>query len=129
MFQRLKADLLEKDATSCLPSSLSNEWLEYLFASAEGILDDSSLEDEGRVGGKACIAVVLHLVQRKAGADPILLKVSDEALFEYVQMFMVELGLEIVHRQTKVKYEPATLETLFTERNAATWIDDGTSAQ
>lgn len=125
MLERLKTELLEKGATACLPRALTDEWLSYLSASAEGMLDDSDPDADGHTSGAACLRVVIHLVTLKEGTEVVMLKIPEEQLFEYAQMYRIELALEEVHRRTDMKYEPATLETILTRRDVHTWRDSG----
>lgn len=47
-----------------------------------------------------------------------------EDMFTYMQRFRIELALEEVSRKTDIKYEPATLDTILTERGGETWKDE-----
>ena len=38
-------------------------------------------------------------------------------MFEYMQSYRLELALEEIRRKTEVKVVPATLETIFTDRD------------
>ena len=120
MFERIKMELLDKESAACLPRNLSNEWLEYLAQSAEKMLEGDEGESDA-IRKEASLAVVVRLLDAKSPGRAAVIEVPIEGLYQYVQRFRMELALEQVHRNTDVKYEPATLETILTEREVKTW--------
>lgn len=120
MFERIKKELLEREPSVCLPCNLTNEWLKYLAASADKLLGNDNVDSDD-ADEAASLAVVIRLLNAKTGRQ---INENDTPLNElniYTQRFRIELALEEVHRNTEIRYVPATLETILTERDVETW--------
>jgi hypothetical protein len=126
MFERIKEELLDRDPSACLPRNLNDEWLSYLAVSADKMLGSDNAEDAeaGAVRKEASLAVVIRLLDAKAGERGEGIEVPIEDMYNYLQRYRMELALEEVHRKTEVKYNPATIETILTERDIETWKQD-----
>jgi len=118
MLENLQADLLEPPLEVCLPRNLSDEWLDWLALSADYMLEDG--HDES-VNGTAIIAVVLRLVHARIPTDAEPVEVSYEELHKYTHLYRAELAFEAVHRNSEITYNPATLDTILTEREILSW--------
>jgi len=116
MLKRFKAEVIDQGAGAC-PCNLSDEWLQAVAQSAEDMMSGNEAGN-----GSVALAAILTILMAKQGADE--LTVSEEAMFARFQDYRIELGLEEVHRKTEVKYEPATLATIFTNRDVKTWRED-----
>lgn len=114
MLTRFKAEVAERGAEACLPRNLSDEWLRLVSESTEGLLQQ---QDDSQ-GAIAMAAILLILDAKRGGKE---LRVSHEQLEKRCQDYRIELALEEVHRRTEVKYEPATLQTIFSNRDVKTW--------
>ena len=66
------------------------------------------------------MAAMVVLLGGRPGA-PAEFEVSWEDLLRYFKDFLIELHLEWLHRSTDAKYEPATLASIFTDRDVRTW--------
>jgi len=103
-----------------LPRNLSDEWLSTVSHSVNRLFaDDAAAEDRGAIA----IAAVHVLLQAKASAGNYAL--GEEEAQQRLLDYRLELALELTHRNTEVKYEPATLETIFTDREVRTWREEG----
>jgi hypothetical protein len=122
MFERIRGELLERNAEACLPCNLSDEWLGYLAASADKMLGNENLEAEA-ANEAAALAVVIRLIDAKVEPSATGMEIPIDDMYVYMQRFRIELALEEVHRKTDIKYEPATVSTIMTERNVETWKD------
>jgi hypothetical protein len=53
-----------------------------------------------------------------------MIEVPFEEFHAHVNRYRIELGFEEVHRKTDIKYNPATLETILTDREITTWKEE-----
>ncbi|MBR8240655.1 hypothetical protein [Burkholderia multivorans] len=117
--QRLKAELLEnEDARTCLPCNLTDEWLDSLADSASRLLDGSGDETANPA---LVIGVLIRILEAKTAPRSTVMELTEDELMKCLVRYRVELALETVHRKTDVTYNPATLETILTERKITTW--------
>lgn len=108
LLQRFKLEVLDQGPEACLPVNLSEEWRETLSQVIERYLDDDS--QFSLVVG----ALLGILFGKNPGAE---VTVPLDTMFEYMQSYRLELALEEIRRKTEVKVVPATLETIFTDRD------------
>jgi hypothetical protein len=101
-----------------LPRNLSDEWLNTVSRSVNHLLAG---EPEGT--GAVAIAAVHVLLQAKTSRG--IYALGEEEAQQRLMDYRLELALELTHRNTDVKYEPATLETIFTDRDVRTWREEG----
>jgi hypothetical protein len=73
--------------------------------------------------GSLCTGVIVRLLEAKGYAIADLDDIPDAQLHSYFVLYRGELALEEVHRSTDIRYKPATVETIFTERDVETWKD------
>ena len=111
--KRFKAEVVDKGAEACLPCNLSDEWLDVVARSA-----DDMVEGVAKGTGAIAMAAVVTILFAKTGGER--LDLSCEEMFSRLQDFRIELAFEEVYRRTEVKYEPATLATVFTNRAVKT---------
>lgn len=121
--ERFYEEVTEHGGEACLPRNLTDEWLEVvsdameaLAPSDEGGASEPVPEEAKAVG----LAAVLTILKAKKG-KPRSIDVDLEQLQEYFTQYRLELALESVHRHTDIKCEPATLKTIFTNREVRTW--------
>ena len=115
--QSFKKEVTDTGVGACLPKNLSNKWLSYLSEQIEDMLFDNESEHESYA---EVTAAVIFLIQEKE-IEKDAFSISYEDLYDYFDKYRIELSLETVHRQTKIKYEAATLDTIFTERDVKIW--------
>lgn len=109
----LKKDILDQNPDAALPCNLSDEWLTKLARDLE-MLRQEPLDNEYLNAPLAIVVRILHAKNMKA-KQPI--EFSIDELSRYLQDLHIEISLEIVRRNTKIAPEPATLETIFTNRD------------
>lgn len=109
--RRFKEEVSDKGLDKSLPMNLSDYWLDYLLAIAECFQDG----EWDNAGFSVMTAAILDILTAKSGNEE--LSLSFEELLDYFQQYGVELGLESVARKTEVKYDPATIETIFRNRD------------
>jgi hypothetical protein len=106
--RRLNDEVLTAGRGASLPSSLSDEWLQRASDSLESLMDDDQ-QDAGDCVGLALVLKTLH------DKDPErrTMEIPAATLYEYLQTYLIEVGLEIVSRNTEIIATPATLEMMF----------------
>jgi hypothetical protein len=110
LLQRFKLEVLDGGPEACLPANLSDEWRETLSQVIDRYVDDCDDSQFGLV-----MAALLRILSGKnSGAE---VNVPLDKMFEYLQFYRLELALETVRRETDVKAVPATLKTIFTDRD------------
>lgn len=106
--KKFKRNVIEHGADACLPVNLSDEWLDYLDAEL------ACLDDEESDLSCSLAAIVTILMAKNAHQDEYSATVDE--LFDKIIEFKIEIGLEIVMRRTEIKYKPANLDNIFTNR-------------
>jgi len=110
----LRRQVLEGPSEAALPCNLPDKWLTLLARDLERCVEDtSSSADEGEYMA-APLAALLHLLNGKSDATKGPLRL--EEIYEYFKDYQIEIALEVVRRNTDLNTEPATLETIFTNR-------------
>lgn len=67
------------------------------------------------------VAVIVRMLDAKLPERAAMIEVPLEEFHAHVNRYRIELAFEEVHRKTDIKYNQATLETIFTDREIATW--------
>lgn len=114
---RFNKEVLCKGPEAVLPCNLSDAWLaemqhsveRYFTAGQEG--NEGSDEDEGM---SLPLLALINILFAKNGGQVINIPATE--IFEYLEYYRLELALEDVRRKTDVQTEPATLESIFTNR-------------
>jgi hypothetical protein len=111
--ERLRVEVLDRGPVAALPSELSDEWLALIVRDLEFLdrLDDDTEETTMA----APLALVLKILLEKSGGNE--QAISYEQMFQHFQSYRIEIGLEMVRRHSNIKAEPATQETIFTDRH------------
>jgi hypothetical protein len=118
MHERFIAEVLIHGAQACLPRNLPKEWLDNLghelweyFVKTTG-----NLMSNGNENGAICCSLGAIVVITSAKLRQPVFNMSMEDIHERLGDYRIELALETVHRSGALSYEPATLETIFTDR-------------
>lgn len=108
----LETEILSKPADASMPSNLSDYWLEALSFAFDACLtgDDGGMQ----IHLAAPMALIAHIVTAQKGGE---VQVSPDEMYTFFQDYRIELSLEEVSRKTDIKCAPATLNTIFTDRN------------
>lgn len=114
--KRFKAEVTNRGAEACLPHALSTPWLTELIQSTEAILKG----DRDDSAGGLALAAVLAILDAKGSMDQFL-HASEHDQAKILADYQIELSLELMHRCTDIRYEAATLQTIFTDREVITW--------
>jgi len=123
MLERFHEEVMRNGGEGCLPRNLTDEWLDTVSQAMEVLAPDEAaavsepVPEELKALG---LAAVLAILRAKRGTPPSI-DVGIAELQECFGQYRLELALESVHRHTDIKYEPATLRTIFTNREVRTW--------
>jgi len=106
-----KSDVLQKyGSEGCLPKNLPDKWLDMISAALEQLL-----EGDGKLDSFLLYVIMVIRATQTNNYEKI--EISQTDLFEYFQRYYIEISLEVVHRNTDMKYEPADMATILTERD------------
>ena len=119
MLERFQLEVLDLGPSACLPRNLSDYWLRELQKSVEVLL--TGQEQEGASASGAMAAVLTLLEAKSNKRRPAKRSMPLEEFNRLAEDLRLELALEENHRLSDIKYEPATLETIFTNRSFRTW--------
>jgi hypothetical protein len=111
---KLKFEVLGQGPEAALPCKLSNIWISMLSRDLDMILEKRSTE---QCYLTAPLSIIVHILCAKRGKHEVGISISEEELFKYFQNFQIELALEILSRNSDISIEPATLDTIFTNRD------------
>lgn len=111
---KLREEVLSGPPEAALPSQLSDYWLEMIARDLEMTVGDDQPEEGEESYASAPLALIVHLLFAKRGGKELAL--SYDEMYSLFCDLRVEIGLEDVSRRTDIKAEPATLETIFSNR-------------
>jgi hypothetical protein len=111
---KLKFEVLDQGPEAALPCKLSNIWISMLSRDLDMLLDKNSPE---QCYLTAPLSIIIHILCAKRGKHEVGIPISEEELFKYFQNLHIELALEILSRNSDISIEPATLDTIFTNRD------------
>ncbi|WP_234267611.1 hypothetical protein [Hydrogenophaga sp. NFH-34] len=114
--KRFKAEVTNRGVEACLPYALSTPWLTELIQSTEAILKGNRADSSGGLA----LAAVLAILDAQGRMDQYL-RSSEHEQAKILADYQIELSLELMHRCTEIRYEAATLQTIFTNREVHTW--------
>jgi hypothetical protein len=115
LISRFKTEVMETGPESTLPCNLTDEWLDILLMQADKMANLEELDDED--DSPVCtelLAGVLQILMAKNGFE--MVSMAESELMYTMELYALELGMEKVSRKTEFRCEPATLETIFTDR-------------
>ena len=114
----LAAQVLKQSPEAALPCNLTDEWLEQISCDLEGALGEDAPQEIDANLLAAPLALVIHILAGQHGEAGH--EWSFEDLFSRVQDYRVEIALELLNRRTGVRSTPATLSTIFRQREVTT---------
>lgn len=119
LITRFNNEVIKNGPESTLPVNLSNEWLNILETGLEKILEsEEELKKSENFYMSIALLAILHILTAKNSDREEVSKfnIPMEQLFKYFQDYMIELTIESISRKTEMKGTPATIQTIFTER-------------
>lgn len=115
LISRFKTEVMETGPESTLPCNLTDEWLDFLLMQADKMANFEELDSED--DSPVCtelLAGVLQILMAKNGFETV--SMAESELMHTMELYALELGIEKVSRKGEFQCEPATLETIFTDR-------------
>lgn len=107
---QLGTEVLSKPSVAALPSALSDRWLELIARDLEAAVGDGRTESMP----PAPVALVLHLLLAESRSQPVF--VSFKAFERCLLDYRLAIAIEKVRRCTAIPLRPATLSTIFSDR-------------
>lgn len=120
MLKEFSKKVIKKGAVACLPANLDNLWLDWLVEELSFLKNDGDLP-KYNVPPSCAISAVAKILMHRNRSDE--LKIKDDELYEKLGEYLIEIELERMSRNTEIKYKPATLDTIFTDRQVIMWED------
>lgn len=111
--RKLKQEVLDRGSDATLPCNLPDAWLNLLARDLEMFLQ-KRVEDHSYL--TAPLAIVSHLLLAKHGNKGKEVSFSEKELFIYLHDLQIEIALEMIRRNNGIAPEPASLDTIFTNR-------------
>ena len=105
-------EVLFKGPESTLPCNLDERWLDMLSVHMEQFFE-CNVDDALSLP----LAAVVHILFAKSGGEPV--TKSQDELIEQLCKYRFELGFEEIRRKTNLSIEPASLETILTDRDVS----------
>jgi hypothetical protein len=112
--QRLKQEVLSREASAALPCNLPLEWLQIIARDIDRAFACETPAEASAHYLAAPLALVGHLLCGQAKAD--FASVDLETLLRYCELYRTEVAIEWVGRSTSIHAKPATLQTIFSDR-------------
>jgi hypothetical protein len=113
---RLKHEVLDHGPEAALPANLPDEWVRLLARDLEELLGETDKVRDDHSYLTAPLAIIAHILFGKMGKNEDSVNLPAEDLFNFLDYLRFEIALEEIRRWTDISPEPATLETIFTDR-------------
>lgn len=111
---KLVAPVVAQPPAAALPCNLTDALLELVARDLDTVLDENGAEDPDSQFLIAPLALVFHiLVGQRNGAG---FTVSLEDFLPILRDYRAEIGLELLKRRAGVQFNPATMTTIFSQR-------------
>lgn len=112
--------VLKKGAKACLPVKLDTKWLDWLVNELAFLKEEGELSENSFPPSCAISAVAEILMHRNRSIE---LQIQYKELLDTLVEYLFEIELERMRRNTDIRCEPATLDTIFTNRQVRLWKD------
>jgi len=114
--KKFKEEVLAHGAEACLPVNLSDDWIRAIDNELNAYIIPSDIVDIHSNEMYIALSAVVAIVNAKNGGGSLFSAILAD-LFKKLKQYHTEIALEIFRRHTKTKYDPATLDNIFTNRN------------
>lgn len=113
--KKFKKEVLDRGAEACLPVNLSDYWIRAIDADLN--VRVAGRDSEGlNFDGSISLAAVVALINAKNGGGSLFPAILNEILSKLTE-YQNEIALEIFRRRANISSEPATLNSIFTNRS------------
>lgn len=114
--RKLKQEVLDHGPEATLPANLPDEWIKLLARDLDMLLNEAGNGNEDYRYLTAPLAVITHILFGRRNENESSVNFTDKDLVKFLDYLRFEIALEEVRRWTDISPEPATLETIFTNR-------------
>lgn len=111
---KLADQVLSLPPASALPCNLSDDWLALISRDLAGAFDEIDISESMEQLMAAPLALVIHILRGQGTTGQ---EISHEEAMGYLNAYRIEVALELVTRKTDVKSTPATMATIFRQRD------------
>jgi hypothetical protein len=110
----LKKQVLDHPPSAALPRNLSDQWIALIGRDLDVCFADIEPEKDAPTHMAAPLALVMCLLSGKHKTTKI--QIQFDKLEFYLAHLRAEIALELISRQTNLRINAATLETIFEDR-------------
>lgn len=110
-------DVLSKNPEACLPASLTDHWLRHLAEEADSYLEGKNDQCTDLFSATIYLLMAKEVMIKGVTSTQDPLSIDLEQVADAVERYTIELGMEELFRAGRLDYNPATLETIFDDRN------------
>ena len=114
---RFNDEVMASGPAATLPINLSDYWLTEIQLNLERFFEsiEPTKKTEDQISMALPLAAIMHILISKTGGEAV--EVSFEEMFRHFEDYRIELALEEARRHMGVTAEPATLASIFTNRD------------
>jgi hypothetical protein len=114
----LQREILSQPPDAALPANLPDPWLKLIARDLEALVSEDRCSSEVSARSIAApLALIYRLLEGKGGEGGTSIPV--EVLEQYLFELWIEVSSVLVSRSTQTQFEPATLQSIFTNRELA----------
>lgn len=119
ILQRFQAEVMNLGTEATLPCNLTDYWLSEIQKHLEKLFESMAAAAESKTEQTMALplAAVIHILFAKGSTEK--LEVSLDEMFNYFEYYRAELTLEEIRRKSDFKPEPASIQTIFTNRDVS----------
>lgn len=119
ILRRFQEEVMNSGPESTLPCNLTDYWLTEIQQHLEQLFESITAPDGLKSERSMALpfAAVIHILFAKGRTEK--LEVPMEEMLNYFEYYRAELALEETRRRTDLRAEPASIETIFTDRNVS----------
>lgn len=121
---KLKHEVLDHGSEAALPANLPDVWIRLLARDLDMLQEEAGEDSEGHHYLTAPLAIIVHILYGRNSENEHQVSFSGKDLCNYLDDLRLEISLEEIRRWTDMSPEPATLETIFTNRTVKLTLKD-----
>lgn len=107
------------NAEAALPRNLSDYWLELIARDLDTLQDVDEGGDADIAGPSLSgpLYLIIRILEARSGGEK--MEISEEQMYLHFLDYQIEVNLELVSRNTELRAQSASLDTIFTDRDVA----------
>lgn len=114
---KLKKEVLDHGPEAALPANLPDVWIKLIARDLEMHRNGAIEKNEDHSYLSAPLAIIIRILCGKNGKNEHEVRFSGKELLNFLDHLQFEIALEEIRRCSNMSLEPATLETIFTDRS------------